>query len=69
MAAAQFKLRIKRGQRAQNVVVDDGTTISGSDAIEVNIDQTIMSKGEALQQIGEIVKQIHQSPWPQTVPE
>jgi hypothetical protein len=68
MAAAQFKLRIKRGQRAQDVVVAAGTTISGSDALELNVDQTIMSKGECLQQIDEIVKQIHQSPWPQTVP-
>jgi hypothetical protein len=36
--AVQFKLTIKRGQRAPDVVRSAGTAIAGSDAIELNVD-------------------------------
>jgi hypothetical protein len=62
---ATFKLSIKRGQRAENVTVAAGSAIAGSDALELNVDATAMSKGELLQQINELKKQILQSPFPQ----
>jgi hypothetical protein len=40
---AQFKLTLKRGQRAPDVVRAAGTAIAGSDAIELNVDYTNMS--------------------------
>jgi len=64
--AVQIKLSIKRGQRAQHVVVAAGATIAGGDAMFLNIDSDLLSKGEALQQLEELRKHIHQSPWPQT---
>ncbi|MEA3053557.1 MAG: hypothetical protein QOG72_2460 [Sphingomonadales bacterium] len=60
-----FKLTIKRGQRAQDVVVAAGSAISGSDALFVNVDFTVLPKGEALILLDEIKKQIHEHPWPQ----
>jgi hypothetical protein len=63
--AAQFKLSIKRGQRAQDVVRSAGTTISGSDAIELNIDLTNMTKLDLVVMLGEMKKQILTKGFPQ----
>lgn len=63
--AAQFKLSIKRGQRAQDVVRAAGTSISGSDAIELNIDYTNMSKLDLLVMLGEMRRQILSKGFPQ----
>lgn len=63
--AVQFKLTIKRGQKAQDVARSAGTTISGSDAVELNVDATNMSKGDLLVALEELRKQIHQSGFPQ----
>lgn len=46
MAASQWKLTIKRGQAAKDVTQSSGTTISGSDAIELNVDRTNMTQAE-----------------------
>lgn len=62
--AVQSKLTIKRGQKAQDVTHAAGTSISGSDAFELNVDATLMSKGEALGLLEELRKRIHQSNWP-----
>jgi hypothetical protein len=50
--ADQFKLTIKRGQRAQDVVRSAGTAIAGSDAIELNVDATNMSKLDLILMLG-----------------
>lgn len=63
--AAQFKLSIKRGQHAQDVVRAAGTSISGSDAIELNIDYTNMSKLDLLVMLGEMRRQIMTKGFPQ----
>ena len=60
-----FKLTWKRGQRAQHVVKAAGAGIAGSDAIEVNIDTTIMSKAEALQGMNYLTQQILEKGYPQ----
>jgi hypothetical protein len=62
---AQFKLSIKRGQKAQDVVRSAGTAIAGSDAIELNIDYTNMSKLDLLVLLGEIKKQLIGKGFPQ----
>jgi hypothetical protein len=64
MAAVQAKLSITRGAKAQNVVLAAGAAISGSDAMFVNIDQTLMSKFEALQALDELRKYVHEHGWP-----
>lgn len=46
MAAAQWKFTIKRGQTKKDVTLAAGTTISGSDAIELNVDCTNMTRME-----------------------
>lgn len=63
--AVQFKLTWKRGQRAEHVARSAGSAITGSDAIELNVDATNMSKGELLAGLDEMRKQIHQSGFPQ----
>lgn len=50
------KLTMRRGQRAEAVLVTAGTPIAGSDAIEMNIDFSRISKGDALVMI-EVMKQ------------
>lgn len=60
-----FKLTWKRGQRAQHVVKGAGSAIAGSDAIEVNIDTTNMSKSQALAGLDYIAQQILEKGFPQ----
>lgn len=61
----QFKLTIKRGQRAQDVVRSAGAVIAGSDAIEVNVDMTNMSKLDALLMLRQIAQQLVAKGFPQ----
>jgi hypothetical protein len=63
--AAQFKLTLKRGQRAQDVVRSAGTAIAGSDAIEINVDYTNMTKLDFLTLLGAIKAQVLTKGWPQ----
>lgn len=62
---ATFKLSIKRGQRAQDVVRAAGSAIAGSDALEVNIDTTNMSKLEAILGLRYIIQQLSNKGFPQ----
>lgn len=62
---AQFKLTVKRGQRAPDVVRSAGTAIAGSDAIEVNIDYTNMTKLDFLLLLMAIKTQVLSKGWPQ----
>lgn len=59
-----FKLSINRGDKTDDIAVADGTTISGNDGLELNIDRTSMSKGEALILIDQLKHYIERSPWP-----
>jgi hypothetical protein len=63
--AQQFKLTIKRGQKAPDVVRSAGTVIAGSDAIELNVDNTNMSKLDLKIMLRELEKQILGKGFPQ----
>jgi hypothetical protein len=63
--AAQFKLTLKRGQRAQDVVRSAGTVIAGSDAIELNVDYTNMTKLDLILQLRQMIQQIVNKGFPQ----
>jgi hypothetical protein len=63
--AAQFNLTIKRGQRAPDVVRSAGSAIAGSDAIELNIDYTNMTKLDLALMLGELKKQLFTKGFPQ----
>jgi hypothetical protein len=62
---ATFKLTWKRGQRTQHIVRSAGAAIAGGDAIELNIDTTNLTKGEALDALEQIKAQILTKGWPQ----
>ena len=55
---ATQKLTIKRGQTSINVTSAAGSTISGSDAIELNMDFTGMTQREACVLLDELKKYI-----------
>lgn len=61
----QFKLTCKRGQRPHEVARSNGTAIAGSDAIEVNIDVTNMSKLDVILALRAIAAQIQTKGFPQ----
>ncbi|WP_156360198.1 MULTISPECIES: hypothetical protein [unclassified Sphingomonas] len=62
---AQVKLTVSRGKQAlKDVAVAAGTAIAGSDAMELNIDQTKISKGDALVMVDALRAKIFASPWP-----
>jgi hypothetical protein len=62
---AQVKLTVVRGKpNLKDVTVSAGTPIAGSDAMELNIDQTKISKGDALIMIDALRAKIFSSPWP-----
>jgi hypothetical protein len=63
--AVQFKLTIKRGQRAIDVVRSAGTAIGGSDAIELNVDATNMSKLDLVLMMRQLAQQIQTKGFPQ----
>lgn len=59
------KLTIQRGKVAlKDVAITPGTAEAQSDTISLNIDQTNMSKGDALMLVDEIRQKIFASPWP-----
>jgi len=63
--AVQFKLTLKRGQKATDVVRSSGTVISGSDAIELNVDATNMSKLDLVLMLRTLALQIQTKGFPQ----
>jgi len=62
---ATFKLTIKRGQRAPDVVRSNGTSIAGSDAMELNIDVTNMTKLDVKIMLRELERQVLTKGFPQ----
>lgn len=63
--ATQAKLTIKRGALSnKDVTLGAGTEISGSDAIEINIDQTKMTRGECAILLEQARDRVLSSPWP-----
>ncbi len=62
---AQVKLTVVRGKpQIKDIVQTAGTAISGSDAMELNIDYTKMTKGDALVMLDNLRAEIFASPWP-----
>jgi len=62
---AQVKLTVTRGKpHIKDIAGAAGTPIGASDAMELNIDQTKMSKGDALVMIDGLRAKIFASPWP-----
>lgn len=62
---ATVKLTATRGKpNLKDIAISAGTTIAGSDAIEVNIDYTKMTKGDVLTQLEAVKRRIHASKWP-----
>lgn len=62
---AQVKLTVVRGKpNLKDITVTAGTPIAGSDAIEVNIDQTKMTKGDAMVMFDNLRAKIFNAPWP-----
>lgn len=62
---ATFKLTWKRGQHKEDIVRANGSAIAGSDAIELNVDMTNMSKGELVTGLETLKQQILQKGFPQ----
>lgn len=62
---ATFKLTIKRGQQAEDITRAAGTAIAGSDAMELNVDTTNMTKGEVLQGLDYLKQRILERGFPQ----
>lgn len=62
--ATQVKMKIVRGQPSKDITVAAGTTISGGDAMELNIDSDKMSKNDALAGLDKLKRRILESPWP-----
>ena len=61
----QWKFTAQRGKyNMKDVVVAAGSAEAQSDTISINIDQTKLTKGEALQQIDIIKEKIHAGKWP-----
>ena len=62
---AQVMLTVTRGKpNLKDVTVAPGTPIGGSDAMTLNIDQTKISKGDAMVMIDALKAKIFNSPWP-----
>lgn len=62
---ATFKLTLKRGQRAQHATVAAGSAIAGSDAVELNVDATNMSKGDLIGMLDTLKQQVLERGFPQ----
>jgi hypothetical protein len=62
---ATFKLTLKRGQKKEDVVKAAGSAIAGSDALELNVDATVLTKGELLTMLDVLQQQIAQKGFPQ----
>lgn len=62
---AQVMLTVVRGKpNLKDVAVSAGTPIAGSDAMQLNIDQTKITKGDALVMIDALRAKIFNAPWP-----
>lgn len=62
---AQVKLTVVRGKpNLKDITVTAGTAIAGSDAMELNIDQTKIAKGDALTMLDALRQKIFASKWP-----
>lgn len=60
-----FKYSIKLGQRAPQVVLSAGTAIAGSDAMELNIDLTKMTRMQAYDMLCHLTRKIvAEGKWP-----
>lgn len=63
--AFQAKFTGQRGKAGiENIAISAGAAEAQSDTISVNIDQTAISKGEALMLLQKIADRIHAAPWP-----
>lgn len=63
--AGQAKLTVTRGKTGlKDITVAAGTTIAGSDAMELNIDYTKITKGDAIIMIELLEQKILASKWP-----
>jgi hypothetical protein len=62
---ARWKLALNLGQTVENSTRATGTAISGNDGIELNIDQTKMSKRECIVLIDELKQRVLQAAWPE----
>lgn len=59
------KLNVKHGADRPSVAVSAGTDIAGvTDGVEINIEQTVMTKQECLEAIDRIKDRIIAGPWP-----
>ncbi len=58
------KLTIKRGQHVKDVVISAGTAITGSDAMELNIDVTNMTQGDAVMLVEQLEMFVEQHDFP-----
>lgn len=62
---ATVKLTVTRGKPGiKDVAVSAGTTIPGSDAMELNIDFTRITKGEAIVMLQSLKAKIFAAKWP-----
>lgn len=62
---AQAKLTVTRGKpNLKDIAVAAGTPIAGSDAMELNIDFTKMTKGDAMVMIDNLRAKVFNLPWP-----
>ena len=65
MAATQAKLTVALGgNNLKDVAVAAGTTIAGGDAMELNIDQLKMTKGDAINMLDKLRDKLVASKWP-----
>lgn len=61
----QVKLTVVRGRTAlKDIAISAGAAIGGGDAIELNIDATRLSKGEALLLVEALKARIVAAKWP-----
>ena len=62
---AQVKLTVTRGKpNLKDITTAAGTPIAGSDAMELNVDFTKMTKGDAMVMIDNLRAKIFNLPWP-----
>ncbi|GAM00713.1 hypothetical protein [Sphingomonas parapaucimobilis] len=61
---AQWKFSANRGAAMKDVTVGAGTPIAGSDGLELNVDQTKMTKAEAMSALDSIRAAFAVAKWP-----
>lgn len=62
---AQAKLTVTRGKpNLKDITVGAGTPIAGSDAMELNIDFTRMTRGDAMVMLDNLRAKVFNLPWP-----